>query len=239
MGNFGEILTDKGKRELECLQAAVRLISPSDPTHLYLYSAKPNPKPNDFPDFVFDVWFIEHFQVTSANETSKGDKHKIAEAQFEKDSQEHFDRVKEEYLNSTPIPGTITTDVLEMDSPEYSYENFIQSFKKNFENHINSLGQYDGDKSVGIFLVEHTNAKITIWCDGKFAGFYLIKCDKDLLSYLNGFADKLKYLIYLCHDSYEVIDFRKIPKMLQNIPAGISFGAGRYINQKLNIFLDI
>ena len=232
--------TPRGQKELECLQAAVRLISPNDPTRVYLSSAKSNLKPNDFPDFVFDGGFIEHFQVTSAKETlRKGDEHRIAESQFEKDSQEHFDRVKQEYLNSTPSPGTLTTDILEMNSQEHSYEYFVESFKRNFEKHLESLDKYDGDKTNGIFLIEHKSARITILRGGKFVGFYLIKCDKDLLSYLNGYSDKLKYLIYFCGDSYEVIEFCKIPKILKTIPTGISFGVGRYINQNINFLLDI
>ena len=129
MSNFGETMTCRGKQELECLQTAVRLISPSDPTCLYLSSAQPNPEASDFPDFVFDGGFIEHFQVTSAKETSKGDKHRIAESQFQKDSQKHFDKVKQEYLNSAPSPGTLTTDILEMESPECSYEYFVEFWK--------------------------------------------------------------------------------------------------------------
>ena len=229
----------RGQKELECLQTAIRLISPNNPISVYLSSAQPNPRLSDFPDFVFDGGFIEHFQVTSAKETTrKGDEHRIAESQFEKDSHEHFDRVKREFLNTAPCPQTLTTDILEMESPEYSYEYFVQSFKKNFEHHIESLDKFDGDNLVGMFLVEHTGARITALRYGKHPCNYLIKCDKDLLEYLNGFADKLKYLIYLSYDSYEVIEFSKIPKILQNIPTGISFGVGRYINQNINFLLD-
>ena len=109
----------------------------------------------------------------------------------------------------------------------------------NFEKHIESLDKYDGDKSVGIFLLEHKGARITALRHGELPCKYLIKVDKDLLSYLNGFTDKLKYLIYLCYDSCEVIDFSKIPKMLQNIPTGISFSVGRYISQNINFLLDL
>lgn len=231
--------TNRSQKELECLQAAIKLIPSSETICTYLSSAQRNTKPSDFPDFVFDGGFIEHFQVTSAKETRKGDEQRISESQFEKDNQEHFDRIKQEYLNSTPSPGTLTTDIFEMDSPEYSYECFVQSFKRNFEKHVEGLSKYNGDKSVGIFLVEHTGARITAIRYGNFAGFYLIKSDKELLSYLNGFTDKLKYLIYLCHDSYEVIEFSKIPKILQNVPTGISFGVGRYIIQRINFLIDI
>lgn len=38
-------------------------------------SAISNPEPNEFPDFIFDGGFIEHFQVTSSIENRKGSVH--------------------------------------------------------------------------------------------------------------------------------------------------------------------
>lgn len=238
----------RGQREFECLQAVKKIIAPSNPTYLYLSKAKSNPNASDFPDFIFDGGFIEHFQVTSAKETTKGDKHKIAESNFEKASQAEFDRVKQKFLNSEPCPGSLTTNVLEMGSPAYSYEYFLKSFKHNFENHIKSLDKYCGDKSISIFMVEHIGAKITVLRNCGFYKFYKIEYDKDLLSYLCEFKDKLKYLLCFWGDtqgdvngalSCEIIEMSKIPNLLQKVPQDISFGVGRFINHKLTICLDI
>ena len=216
--------------------------------HLFLDDARPNKHMSEFPDFIFERGFIEHFQTTSAKETSKGDKQKISESQFEKESQESFEKEKREFLGSKPCPGTFSTKVLEMENPEYSYENFVDSFKRNFEHHIRSLEKYDGDKSVGIFLVEHTGARITVLQNGIFYRFYKIEYDKDLLLYLNGFEDKLKYLICFWGDtqgdwngemSCEVIEMKNVPELLKNVPQDVTFGVGRNRNLRLKLFLDL
>lgn len=238
----------RGQREFECLQAVRKFVSASNPTFSYLSTARSNPNASEFPDFLLDGGFIEHFQVTSAKETTKGDKHKITESKFEENSQAEFDRIKQEFLNSEPCPGSLTTNVLEMENPEYGYEYFLKSFKHNFENHIKSLDKYYGDKTVSIFMVEHTGARITVLRNREFYKFYKIEYDKDLLSYLCGFKDKLKYLICFWGDtqgdlngelSCEIIEMSNVPELLQKAPKDISFSVGRYTKQKLHICLDL
>lgn len=77
---------------------------------------------------------------------------------------------------------------------------------------------------------------------------YKIKYDKDLLTYLCNFKDKLKYIIYYWGDtqgdlngdrSCEIIEMRNIPEILKNVSQDISFGVGRYKNLKLNLFIDL
>ncbi len=240
--------TNRGQQELLCLQTVKKFIPTLHPVHLYLDGARQNDNLSEFPDFIFERGFIEHFQVTSAKETSKGDKHRISEAQFEKESQEEFGKKQREFLGSIPNPGTLFTKVLEMASPEYSYKNYVESFKRNFEHHIRSMNKYDGDKSVGIFLLEYTGARITVMQKGKPFQFYKIAYDKELLSYLSCFGDKIKYLICFWGDtqgdlngemSCEIVEMSKVPDMLNNVPQDISFDVGRYTYLKLNLFLDI
>lgn len=40
----------------------------------WLKAAKPNQNSNEFPDFIFEDGFIEHFAVTSSSEGRKGAK---------------------------------------------------------------------------------------------------------------------------------------------------------------------
>ncbi|MDE6284734.1 MAG: hypothetical protein K2M17_03225 [Bacilli bacterium] len=239
---------DRGQQELLCLQAVKKYISTAHPIHWFLDDARPNENLSDFPDFIFERGFIEHFQVTSAKETSRGDKHRISEAQFEKESQEEFGKNQKEFLRSTPNPGTFSTKVLEMVSPEYSYKNFVDSFKRNFEHHIRSLDNYDGDKSIGIFLLEYTGAPITVVPQSNSFRCYKIAYDKDLLSYLFRFREKLKYLICFWGDtqgdlngemSCEIVEMSRVPNLLKNVPQDISFGVGRYRNLRLNLFIDL
>lgn len=240
--------SNRGQQEFQCLQKIMQFIPNSHPIRLYLDSAKPNKHLSEFPDFIFEQGFIEHFQVTSAKESSKGDNNRISEVNFQKECQEKFDLDKKEFLNSRPCHGTVSTEILEMNCPEYSYKFFIDSFKRNFEKHIHSLDKYNGNKSIGILLVEHTGARITVLKNRAFCKFYKIEYDKMLLTYLYSFADKLKYLICFWGDtqgdltgkmSCEIIEIRKIPELINKVPKDISFSVGQYKNLKLNIFLDL
>ena len=239
---------NRGQQEFLCLQAVKKFIPTDYAVRSFIDRAISNGKPNEFPDFIFSGGFIEHFQVTSARETKKGDKHRISESEFEKESQEVFETGKHEFLCSRPCSGTLSSKVLVMKSPEYSYDYFVKSFKSNFERHMRSLEKYGGDKSVGIFLLEHTGARVTILRHEKPSQIYKIEYDKELLSYIYGFRGKLKYLIYFWGDtqgdlqgdmSCEIVEISRIPELLKNVPQDISFGVGRFRNQKLINFLDL
>lgn len=67
-----------------------------------IVNARPNPESSLFPDFLFDGGFIEHFQVSAANENKKGSKHNIAVNDFERESKETFEQEKIEFLQSPP-----------------------------------------------------------------------------------------------------------------------------------------
>lgn len=242
------IKSNRGQQEYQCLQEVKKFIPKSHPIRLYLESAKPNKHLSEFPDSIFEQGFIEHFQVTSAKESSKGDNNRISEVNFKKECKEKFDLDKQEFLDSSPCRGAISTDILEMNCPEYSYGFFIDSFKRNFEKHIHSLDKYNGNKSIGIFLIERTGARITVVKNERFYKFYKIEYDKNLLAYLYAFADKIKYLICFCGDtqgdlsgdiSCEIIEISKIPELINKVPQDISFGVGRYKNLHLNIFWDL
>ena len=240
--------SNRGQQEFLCLQAVKKFVPTNHAVRSFIDNAIPNDKPDEFPDFIFASGFIEHFQVTSAKETKKGDKHRISEFIFDKESQKEFEKKKQEFLYSKPFPGTFSSQALEMKSPEYSYDCFVESFKQNFEHHIRSLDKYDGDKTVGIFLIEHTGARITVVRNGSNAQIYKIEYDKELLSYINCFGDKLRYLICFWGDtqgdlkgemSCEIIEMSKIPELLKNVSQDVSFGVGRCRSLKLNVFLDI
>lgn len=81
----------RGEREQECLYQ-VREILRTKVCFLCvekiedivsdIMSAKPNRHANDFPDFVFEGGFIEHFQVTAAKETTKGSSFRKKESEW-------------------------------------------------------------------------------------------------------------------------------------------------------------
>ena len=60
-----------------------------------------------------------------------------------------------------------------------------------------------------------------------------------LLEYINEFSGYLKYIVFANSEDYELLDIKNIPTLLQNIPTGLKFGAGRCKNIKLDLFIDI
>lgn len=235
------------QQEKDCFERVKKLANDKNDTRLlsFLYKATANSESSLFPDFLFDGGFIEHFQVSAANENKKGSKHNIAVNDFERESKATFEQERNEFLQSpprkNPVIGTYDMKVVkhEMACPEYSYENFVKSFKRNFEKHIKSLQKYKGDKSIGIFLIELVGANITIMRNNCFRAFYRLAVDQELLTYINQYAEYLKYIIFLSADRYEILELKEIPKLLHNIPQGLTFGVGNYTNVNLRLFIDI
>lgn len=139
-----------------------------------LNEATDNPEKSKFPDFLLEGGFIEHFQVSAANENKKGSAHNIAVNDFEKSSELTFEKEKTKFLQSPsrvdPKIDTYDLRVIEqeMESPVYSYDGFICSFKRNFEKHIKSLKDYTGNKSIAIFLIEFVGANISVYRNDQF-----------------------------------------------------------------------
>ena len=235
------------QQEKECFEQVKKLAKDKNDTRLlpFLNKATANPESSLFPDFLFDDGFIEHFQVSAANENKKGSKHNIAVNDFERESKTTFEQERNEFLQSpprkNPVIGTYDLKVTkhEMVCPEYNYESFVKSFKRNFDKHILSLQKYKGDKSIGIFLIELVGANITIMRNNCFRAFYRLAVDQELLTYINQYAEYLKFIIFASADRYELLELSEIPKLLHNIPQGLTFGVGRIINEKLSLFIDI
>ena len=118
-----------------------------------LRNAKPNPQSSSFPDFVFEGGFIEHFQVTSSYENRKGSTMQRENSELMRD----FNKKMEEATENLP-PDCITIQSVSSSNlwhKQHSYENFCDSFRSNFENHLASMRKYSGDKEHGIFLIEY------------------------------------------------------------------------------------
>ena len=235
------------QQEKECFEQVKKLAKDKNDTKLlaFLNKTTANSESSLFPDFLFDGGFIEHFQVSAANENKKGSAHNIAVNDFERESDAAFEQAKNEFLQSpprkNPVIGTYDLKVVthEMTCPVYNYESFVKSFKRNFEKHIKSLQKYKGDKSIGIFLIELVGANITIMRNNCFRAFYRLAIDQGLLTYINQYTEYLKFIIFVSADRYEILELNQIPKLLNSIPHGLTFGVGRFINEKLTLFIDI
>ena len=198
--------------------------------------AKPNSHLSEFPDFIFENGFIEHFEVTSSKETNKGAKVKAAESAFERENENIF----EDMQKNPPIfdsPITLTTQMREMDCPICSYGDYVTSFKKNWEHHIESFDKYNGNKEIGIFLIQQTGAPIVVKRNGTFSEFYHLQMDLDLLSYMEYYSNKIHYVIY-CHQEFcDIISLIDLPK--SNYMQNITFDVGRLRETRLFLLADI
>ena len=124
--------------------------------------AKANKQASKFPDFVFEGGFIEHFQVSASKETAKGSSFKHKESKYKIQTEQKCQEYQSQWMSEPFRPNTFISIPHEVIFDENSYEYFVNSFKRNFEKHIESLKKYDGQKQEGIFLIEQTDTPIEI-----------------------------------------------------------------------------
>ncbi|MBK0070946.1 hypothetical protein [Enterococcus sp. S53] len=190
-----------------------------------LKSAKPNEKNNDFPDFLTPNGFIEHFQITSSFENKKGSPHKIS---MMKQQREHDLRLE----NMNEDQNKISTDNM---YKNHSHIQLVNSFKKNFEKHLERLKSFEVKKDESIFLIEYDDINALSMCENididleegiltgdikinpEFFHNYRLSRDKELLKYISGFSSDLKYLIFVSND-IEIIATKKIDYFTNFIP---------------------
>lgn len=195
--------------------------------------AKANEKKSEFPDFIFENGFIEHFQITSSKTTRKGSKHIRTLHNFDLTVAQEAEQIKQEW-NESPNFDKIRSKQWVLDNPDHNYYYLTQSFKKNWEHHIQSLKKYSGNKEIGIFLIEYTDVALSMvenvykdWIDGMSQGdmreeekfrCYRLSRDKEMLKYVYDYRDRLKYVIFVYCDGFEVIRLDNIPYLLKLLP---------------------
>ena len=221
--------------------------------------ANANNKSSEFPDYIFDNGFIEHFQITSSKVTRKGSGQIIKEKSFEREVKDKQDKFVE-MCNETPSYDKVRSCVSEMKFPAHSYNYLVQSFKKNCEHHLESMQKYNGAKDIGIFLIENSDTALTMiedifvdWKNGMSHGdlreqqsfnCYRLSRDKNMLEYLYGLRNDLKYVIYVYTDvihqnggtgfaafdcdevkKFEIIKTENIPYLLKLLPWNFYIGS--------------
>lgn len=196
-------------------------------------NAQPNTNLNNFPDFICNNGFIEHFKVTSSKENRKGSIHIKEETLFKKKVESESELIKKKWEQE---PNSIKNRSVHwtLKFPEHTYSYLYESFINNWENHIASLNNYKGNNSISIFMIEYTDSALTMyenvfedWIDGMSNGdirepeiveFYRISRDKNLLKYIYEFRNTIKYVIFVYGKDYEVIKLSNIPYLLKLIP---------------------
>lgn len=196
-------------------------------------SAEGNKNLSKFPDFMFNNGFIEHFRITSAKENKNGSEHIKKENCFKSKVKAESNKLKEkwsiEQSNSINHSAHWT-----MTFPNHSYEYLCESFIRNWESHIESMNEYSGPKDTSIFMIQYTDSALEMyenvfedWIDGMSNGDlrepervenYRISRDKKILKYVYQFKDKIKYVIFVYGNKYEIIKVASIPYIIGLMP---------------------
>lgn len=196
-------------------------------------TAKPNPSSSEFPDFIFDNGFIEHFQITSSQVTRKGATHARKESDFRRKVDTETEKLKTEG-NITPSFDAVRSESWAFQNPAHSHEYLMDSFKQNWERHISSSKRFSGEKSIGIFMVEHPEISLAM-CENVYGGWingmsqgdmreqesfkdYRLSRNKELLKYVYGFKSVIKYVVFINPVRCEVIRTENIPYLIRLMP---------------------
>ena len=233
----------RGEQEINCLTRVKQNLVYyfcSDPQRIIriLKSARSNPAQSNFPDFLFENGFIEHFQITASRETRKGAEHRQRQAQFYKEAEQHFQRMRSE-LNDALPENSLTREICEIETPPYSYEMYEASFQKNWQHHIDSLQKYAGCRDIGIFLIEYQGPLFQVMQRGRFTGFYRLHQDAQMLRYMTAYQDRLSYVIFTDGQNCEAIELEHIPVLLEQVPCDIQFKPGRWKELHINLAIDM
>ncbi len=198
-----------------------------------LRNVQPNQNLNDFPDFIFERGFIEHFRVSSSKTTRKGAEHtKVMRCFTDKVNREAEDIKKEwnEVLSFDEVRSKHWT----IQNPEHNYGYLVKSFERNWKNHLESLRKYTGNAEVGIFMIEYSEFALSMcenlyngWIDGMSQGdmrkqeqfrCYRLSRDKQLLDFMYRNKNYIKYVIFVYGDGFEIIRLENIPYLIKLLP---------------------
>lgn len=204
-----------------------------------LDGARHNENHNDFPDFFFDGGIIEHFEVTSSNETNKkGSEYRTEEAENKRKTSKYFKECDEDFIKGSHVPNTMRTATAEATYKCFSYEDFVKSFKRNSEKHLNSLSNSKYSKQVVVFLIEQQSAALNVYEHGRFNRFYKLSEDKKILQYIKDSFIDVDYIIFKVSDMYEIIDLSKIDSVISVAKDELDIRPGRQINTSLRLYIN-
>ncbi|ALS02042.1 hypothetical protein ATZ33_11795 [Enterococcus silesiacus] len=200
---------------------------------IWLGSAVPNENSNAFPDFIFEGGFIEHFAVTSSSENRKGSKHKAEMTRFEKGNFDKFSKAINEKEK-----GETVKHFSNKTYAGHSHENIVNSIKKNWNKHVDSLEKYEGIKEHGIFLIEYADtfametAEIIGNQISEVYDSYRMNTDKELLEWLYNYKEKIEYIILFNVSSLEIIKVNQIMNFIDGVPKGLYVGMPTIVSDR-------
>ncbi len=194
---------------------------------------------NQFPDFIFNGGIVEHFAVAGYKESRKGSEFKIEESKGNKKTETFFKEEDKKFSNSPRNPGTYHTISHENTYSNSVYKDFLSSFKRSFNNHLESLQKSKHINETVIFLIEQEDVRFGIYQNNRFTRFYLLSEDKSLLMYLKEQYPLVNYVIFNSADSVEIIDLSNLEPLISRANEGLDIRSGRKRELSLKIYWDL
>ena len=204
-----------------------------------LLSSKCNNDSSKFPDFFFDGGIIEHFQVTASAESKKGSSFKIKERINDRQAQENFKITDDQFRSSEYMPYTLSVAENRDEYDNFSYDDFLISFKKNFIKHNDSLTKSNYLNQVVVFMIEQDDSRLGVWQNNHFLHFYHIYEDKEVLSFLKQYSNNVRYVIFIAVDGIEIIDLNNIENLILKAKDNLDIRSGHSTHLKLKLYIDI
>lgn len=196
-----------------------------------LASATPNPRPSDFPDFVFTNGFIEHFQISSSSENRRGSTHIKEKSAFDRKTEHEEAEFRASLANTQSEVRGINSI---FNYPEHSYENLVSSFKTHWEEHLNSLEKKpEYKRKCGIFMIQYCDMALEMFEDifqNSKEGLslyirdpqhfydYRLSRDKALLEYIARHKETVQYVIYVNSQEAEIISTANAMEIIKLLP---------------------
>lgn len=220
----------RGYTEKDCLEFVRLHLNSSNSLNIIsalIASVTPNKNPSKFPDFVCDNGFIEHFEVTATKEDKNGSEIRQHDFKMSKRMKNIDQSILGESNSGCEYFAAI--------EPPSSYENFVSSFKKNFEHHIQSFEKCSERESYvcSAFMIDNRrNVSLQMCGDseaGRYEGLYKLSLDKGLLSYIQALPLSPDYIIFVYRNGFEVINCNCISEHIKSIKHHINIAASNSV----------
>lgn len=187
-----------------------------------IINASHNEERNEYPDFVYSDYGIEHFRVTSSKETRKGSEYKITDSRYSKGAVSAFNQASKFEINTL---HNIVYYKEAVPFPDVSHDQLTNSFKKNWEKHIASFDKCKKQFDKTLFIVELSECALAENNEpvSNELAWYRLSRDKSLLEYIYKYKDKVDYVVFVIVGYVEIIKNSYIPQMISVLPSDLSF----------------
>ncbi len=209
-------------------------VTPNDLSRLsvLLGTAKENPKPSEFPDFISASGFIEHFEITASITNRKGSTHRREHAGFEQRVRQSEELIREQ-LDRNEGMDTVLSKTDSYWYHDRSYANLVSSFQTVWSDHCRHLDKYGKDNGLRAFMVEFQEGGLGM-CENVYEtckglsfgdlreqqrfGNYRLSRDKALLNWIHENSNGVDYVIFVGIEAVEIIKITSIPQLLTLLP---------------------